>query len=150
MVEATAGAAEVMVGMAAVMAGVPGLLGGLLLGSALAYPYYGYGYGYPGYGYGYPGYGYGYPGYYGYRYPCDGYGIEAMATAITELTMRSGESSIRYRRWVIFDLRLHEQQIIPEATPIILTIDERAELESLVRSRSQRSDSARPRKRRNG
>jgi len=43
--------------------GATGLLGGLALGTALAYPYYGYGYGYPGYGYGYPGYGYGYPGY---------------------------------------------------------------------------------------
>src|SRR4051812_10224833 len=52
-----------------------GLIGGALLGSAIAassYPYYDYGYGYPAYGYGYPAYT---TAYYGYPYyPRSGYG----------------------------------------------------------------------------
>ncbi len=47
--------------------GAAGLLGGLAVGSALAYPYYGYGYGYPSPYYGYP-YGYYRRPYYGYPY----------------------------------------------------------------------------------
>jgi hypothetical protein len=50
--------------------GAAGLLGGLALGTALAYPYYGYGYGYP-----YYGYGYGYPACYWAQQPAyDPYG----------------------------------------------------------------------------